>query len=74
MNKPNLLQFIIEKDKEGGYSAHAINFPIHTQGATLDETVKNIHEAVNCHFNEEDIVSPFVGQIPILINFESTAS
>jgi len=72
MERPNVLQFIIEKDEMGGYSAHAIKYAIHTQGETLDETVKNIHEAVHCHFDDEGIVSPFSNQIPIMINFEST--
>lgn len=68
--RPNLVQVIIYKSAEGGYYAKAVNYSIHTQGETLDETVANITEAVECHFGDDSIESPY--KIPILVNFEVT--
>jgi predicted RNase H-like HicB family nuclease len=67
MEKPRVIQFIIEKAKEDGYTAKALFFPIFTQGETLDEIVKNIQEAVDCHFEENKI------SLPVLVNFELPA-
>lgn len=67
MKKPRIIQFLIEKAEEGGYTAKALIFPIFTQGETLDEVVKNIGEAVECHFDNES------KQIPVLVNFELPA-
>jgi predicted RNase H-like HicB family nuclease len=65
---PNFIQFIISKSEESGYFAKAINYSIYTQGETLDETVQNISEAVECYFGDDSIESPY--KIPILVNFE----
>ena len=67
MNTPRIIQFIIEKAEEGGYTAKALLFPIFTQGETLDEVAKNIQEAVQCHFDEEK------NSLPVLVNFELPA-
>jgi len=50
MRIPNVIQFFIEKDTKSGYTASAVGYSIYTQGETLDETVHNIKEAVECHF------------------------
>jgi predicted RNase H-like HicB family nuclease len=67
MKRPQIIQFLIEKAEERGYTAKALIFPIFTQGETLDETVKNIREAVECHFDNEK------ESIPVLVNFELPA-
>lgn len=46
--------FILEEDIEGGYTARALEFPIFTQGDTLDQLKRNIKDALRCHFDEED--------------------
>mgnify|MGYP001581397055 CR=1 FL=1 len=46
--------FILEDDIEGGYSARALEFPIFTQGETLEEVKRNIKDALRCHFDKED--------------------
>jgi predicted RNase H-like HicB family nuclease len=66
MEQPNVLQFFIQNAPEGGYTAEAIGYSIHTQGETLDETVHNIKEAVDCHFGEDEIK---LHSMPIMINF-----
>ncbi len=50
MTTPNIIQFFIQTEPEGGYMAQAVGYSIYTQGETLDETVRNIKEAVECHF------------------------
>jgi predicted RNase H-like HicB family nuclease len=50
----NEIIFILEEDIEGGYTARALEFPIFTQGETMEELKKNIKDALRCHFDEED--------------------
>ncbi len=68
MKKPNLLQFVIREAEEGGYYAEAIGASIYTQGETIDETMRNIREAVDCHFGIS--ASKNHTNLPILANFE----
>ena len=49
----NEIIFLIEEALEGGYTARAIGEGIFTEGDTLEETKKNIKEAVECHFDED---------------------
>jgi len=48
----NEIIFLVEEDIEGGYIAKALGESIITQGETLEELRKNIKDAVNCHFEE----------------------
>ncbi len=48
----NEIIFLVEEDIEGGYVAKALGESIITQGETLEELKKNIKDAVNCHFEE----------------------
>ena len=41
-----------EDDVDGGYSASALGYGIHTQAETLDELRSNVKEAVECYFDE----------------------
>ncbi|MFZ2303528.1 MAG: type II toxin-antitoxin system HicB family antitoxin [Minisyncoccia bacterium] len=66
MKPPIILQFFIQTAEEGGYTAHAVEYPIYTQGETLDETVLNIKDAVECHFGEDDEKHR---TLPVMINF-----
>jgi len=40
------------------YCARCIDFDIFTQGATLDEVVKNLKEAIELHFESEKSCPP----------------
>ena len=42
-----------EDDIDGGYTAHALGFAIHTQGETLDDIRTHVREAVDCYFEPE---------------------
>ena len=47
---------VSEDDVDGGFTASALGYGIHTQGDTTDELRRNIKEAVDCYFeNAEDV-------------------
>jgi hypothetical protein len=48
----NELFFLVEESPEGGYTARALGESIFTQGEDLDDTKRNILEAVGCHFDQ----------------------
>lgn len=51
----NEIIFYIEESIEGGYEAKALGFSIFTEGDTVDELKENIRDAVQCHFDEQDL-------------------
>ncbi len=40
-----------EDEVDGGYSASALGYGIHTQGDSLEEIRNNVKEAVDCYFD-----------------------
>lgn len=48
------IQATIYPGDEGGYVAECLNLSVVTQGETLDETVRNLREAVELHLQGED--------------------
>jgi predicted RNase H-like HicB family nuclease len=47
------LIFEVKEDAvDGGYSASALGYGIHTEGETLEELRANVKEAVDCYFDE----------------------
>ena len=66
----NIIQFSISKG-EKYYIAHANDFPIFTQGKTLDELIENIREATRLHFSNENLSENGLNASPsLLVNFE----
>ncbi len=48
--------FVVEKDLEGGFTAHALGYSIFAQGEGLAELKTNIKDALKCHFDlEKDV-------------------
>ena len=43
---------VTDDETEGGYSASAIGYGIHTQGDSLDDLRRNVREAVDCYFDD----------------------
>jgi predicted RNase H-like HicB family nuclease len=41
-----------EDEADGGYTAHAPGYGIHTQGETLEELRSMVKDAVHCYFDE----------------------
>ncbi len=50
----NEIIFLVEESAEGGYTARAVGESIFTEGDDLDAIRRNVREAVECHFNEDD--------------------
>lgn len=45
--------FEVAEDKtDGGYSASALGYGIHTQGDSLDDVRRRVREAVACYFDD----------------------
>ena len=66
----HIIQFKIYKG-EKYFIAEGVDLPIVTQGRTIDETVKNIREALSLHLEGEDLSELDVqSNSPILVNFE----
>lgn len=42
---------VSEDEIEGGYSASALGYGIHTEGDTIEELRRNVREAVECYFD-----------------------
>jgi hypothetical protein len=47
--------FVVEEAPEGGYNARALGHAIFTEADDLTELKKNVQEAVQCHFEPEDM-------------------
>ena len=41
-----------EDEVDGGYTAAALGFGIHTEAESIDELRRNVREAVDCYFDE----------------------
>ena len=41
-----------EDESDGGYTATALGFGIHTQGQTIEELRAMVKDAVDCYFDE----------------------
>ena len=55
---------VSEDELDGGYSASALGFGIHTEGETLDELRRNVREAVDCYFDDDmDRPHPYLSAI-----------
>lgn len=66
----HIIQFRITKG-EKAYVAESIDLPVVTQGKTLDDVIRNIHEAVQLHLEGEDLRSLELAAHPsVMVNFE----
>ena len=43
---------VVNDEIDGGYSASALGYGIHTEAETLEELRANIREAIDCHFED----------------------
>ena len=51
MSVTEIVFVVTEDELDGGYSASALGFGIHTQAGTLDELRRNVRDAVDCYFD-----------------------
>ncbi len=65
-----IIQFKIYQD-DGFYVGECIDLPIVTQGETIDETVRNIKEALELYLEDEDLDELEINPNPsTLVSFE----
>ena len=53
MSGTEIIFEVSEDELDGGYSASALGFGIHTQADTMDELRRNVREAVECYFDDD---------------------
>ena len=51
-NNSEIIFEVSEDEIDGGFSASALGYGIHTQGDTIEELRVNVKEAVDCYFDE----------------------
>ena len=65
------IQAMIYPGDEGGYVAECLDLAVVTQGKTLDETVRNLREAIQLHLEGEDLAEiGLAANPPLLITLE----
>ena len=43
---------VTEDEADGGYTASALGYGIHTQGDSLEDIRRNVREAVDCFYDD----------------------
>ena len=61
------IKAVIRPGEEHGYVAECVEIAVVTQGATLDETVANLREAVQLHLEGEDLADFGLAPNPTLV-------
>ncbi len=61
------IKAVIRQGERSGYVAECLELPIVTQGATLDDTVRNLQEATTLHLEGEDLASLGLKEHPTLL-------
>ncbi len=51
-NSSEIIFEVTEDEVDGGYSASALGYGIHTQAETTEELRCNVREAVECYFDD----------------------
>lgn len=65
------IQAVIYPGDERGYVAECLNLAVVTQGETLDETVRNLREAIQLHLDGEDLAElGLVPHPPLVVTME----
>lgn len=52
MTASEIIFEVVEDELDGGYSATALGFGIHTEGESIEELRRNVREAMECYFDE----------------------
>jgi predicted RNase H-like HicB family nuclease len=61
------IKAVIRPGEEHGYVAECVEIAVVTQGATLDETVANLREAVQLHLEGENLADLGLAPNPTLV-------
>ena len=57
MKPRHTIQAVIWCGDESGYVAECVDFPVVTQGATIEESLSNLREAVGLMLDGEDLAA-----------------
>lgn len=69
MKKHTIKTYLYKGEKQ--YVAECLEIPVVTQGKTLDETLKNLQEAISLHLEGEDLEAlGFTEDPSILVTIE----
>lgn len=52
MSGTEIIFEVSEDEIDGGYTASALGYGIHTEGDSLEEIRRNVIEAVDCYFDD----------------------
>lgn len=52
MSNTEIIFEVTEDEVDGGYSARALGYGIHTQGDSVEDIRRNVREAVDCYFDD----------------------
>ncbi|MCY3640572.1 MAG: 2-oxoisovalerate dehydrogenase [Gammaproteobacteria bacterium] len=52
MSKTEIIFEVTEDEVDGGYSASALGYGIHTQGDCVEDVRRNVRDAIDCYFDE----------------------
>lgn len=61
------IKAVIRPGEESGYVAECLEIAVVTQGQTLDETTRNLQEAVSLHLEGEDLLTWGLAPNPTLL-------
>lgn len=61
------IKAVVRPGEESGYVAECLEIAVVTQGATLDEVMANLKEAVELHLASEDLAQLGLAPHPTLI-------
>jgi predicted RNase H-like HicB family nuclease len=61
------IKAVIRPGDDAGYVAECLEIAVVTQGRTLDETVKNLQEAVGLHLDGENLEAFGLRETPTLV-------
>jgi len=67
MHLQHTIKAVIRPGEQSGYVAECLEIPVVTQGATLDETVANLCEAVELHLEDADLAEMGLAANPTVV-------
>lgn len=67
MRVQHTITAVIRPGEQSGYVAECVEIPVVTQGATLDETVANLREAVELHLEGANLAEIGLAESPTVV-------
>ncbi|MBI5383764.1 MAG: type II toxin-antitoxin system HicB family antitoxin [Verrucomicrobia bacterium] len=61
------IKAVVRRGEASGYVAECLEIAVVTQGATLDEVMRNLQEAVALHLDGEDLAAMGLAPQPALV-------